>query len=121
LVELKTRKFDRPYRSDIIELSAQRIAVEQQTGQVVAGHAYVAVQRPGGDETVFHRVSLMSKAQLLKLVDRRDAILDGRAAPGFASPEALCGRCAFASRCEKFAGRGEYFRSAEVVLNRAEA
>jgi hypothetical protein len=120
LVGLKTRKFDRPYRSDIIELSTQRFAVEQQTGQVVAGHAYVAVQRPGGGKSVFHRVSLMSKAQLFKLVDRRDAILAGKLVPDFARSDALCRRCAFASHCEKFAVRGEPVKLPVVAGGRTE-
>ncbi len=33
LLELKTRGFNRPYRSDVIELSAQRVAIMKQTGE----------------------------------------------------------------------------------------
>jgi hypothetical protein len=36
LVELKTRRVDHVCASDVIELSAQRVAIEGQTGQVVA-------------------------------------------------------------------------------------
>src|SRR5574338_1313199 len=38
LLELKTRRVSRVYPSDIIELSAQRVAVMAQTRQPVAGH-----------------------------------------------------------------------------------
>src|SRR5688500_6177857 len=35
LLEFKTRSVDRPYFSDVIELSAQRVAVEAQTAEPV--------------------------------------------------------------------------------------
>jgi len=38
LVELKTRRSNRPYHSDVIELSAQRVALMRQTGDEVALH-----------------------------------------------------------------------------------
>lgn len=38
LVELKTRHSNRHYLSDVIELSAQRLAVQMQTGEPVAEH-----------------------------------------------------------------------------------
>src|SRR5438067_274578 len=44
LVEFKTRAIARAYHSDVIELSAQRIALEDETGQVVADIAYVVTQ-----------------------------------------------------------------------------
>mgnify|MGYP003521644189 CR=1 FL=1 len=49
LLELKTRDRNRVFPSDVVELSAQRAAVELQTGEIVAHHAYVAVQRPAKD------------------------------------------------------------------------
>jgi len=45
LVELKTRRVDRVYLSDVIELSAQRIALQAQTREPVAPHGYVLVQQ----------------------------------------------------------------------------
>ena len=44
LVELKTRKADKVYVSDIIELSAQRFALSIQTGELVNATGYVAVR-----------------------------------------------------------------------------
>ena len=38
LVELKTRRLNRPYLSDVIELSAQRLAVQAQKGERVAAY-----------------------------------------------------------------------------------
>lgn len=46
LVELKTRWKNRAYPTDVIQLSAQRMALEGQTGQRVAAHAFATVQKP---------------------------------------------------------------------------
>lgn len=101
LVELKTRAIDRPYLSDVIELSVQRAAVVLQTGETVADHAYVAVRRPGSAAPRFHRVRLMPIAEVKGLAVRRETILVGRLAPNYAGSAEICRRCPFASRCEK--------------------
>lgn len=62
LLELKTRSSDRVYLSDVIELSAQRVALHGQTGEPVAEHAWVVVQRGAAGLESFRRV---------KYVDRR--------------------------------------------------
>jgi len=54
LIELKTRAASRAYGSDVIELSAQRLALEARTGDVVADHAYVLTQNPDGRQTGWH-------------------------------------------------------------------
>lgn len=46
LVEFKTRWINQPLLSDVIQLSAQRMAVMGQTGQVVAPYGYVTVKLP---------------------------------------------------------------------------
>jgi hypothetical protein len=48
LLELKIRKINRVYPSDVIELSAQRYAIHLQTGEPVANHAYVLIQQVSG-------------------------------------------------------------------------
>lgn len=45
--ELKTRRIHRPYLSDVIELSVQRLVLMSETGESVARYAYVLVQGPG--------------------------------------------------------------------------
>lgn len=106
LLELKTRAIDRPYLSDVIELSAQRAAVMLQTGEPVADHAYVAVRRPGSAAPRIHRVRLMPTAEVKALAVRRATILFGRLAPTYAGSTEICRQCAFASGCEKFSGGG---------------
>ena len=56
LVELKTRKADRVYLSDVIELSAQRYALQSQTGERVSEHGYVVVQNVGPRRRKVHRL-----------------------------------------------------------------
>ncbi len=102
LIELKTRAIDRPYLSDVIELSAQRAAVVLKTGETVADHAYVAVRRPGNSAPRFHRVRLMPVAEVKALAMRRETILVGSLTPTYAASAEVCRRCPFASGCEKF-------------------
>lgn len=106
LLELKTRDIDRPYWSDVIELSAQRAAVELQTGEAVADHAYVAVQRPGGVAASVHRVQLMTISEVAALAARRESILSGELSPSYARSAGVCRRCAFARSCEKISRKG---------------
>lgn len=106
--ELKTRDIDRLYWSDVIELSAQGAAVELQTGETVADHAYVAVQRPGGVAPSVHRVQLMTISEVAALAARREAILSGRLAPSYARSAEICRRCAFTRSCEKIIGQVEF-------------
>ena len=106
LLELKTRETDRPYLSDVIELSAQRAAIALQTGEPVADLAYVAVRRPGSAAVRVHQVRLMPIAEVKALAVRRQTILLGKLAPGYAGSAEICRRCAFASACEKFKDGG---------------
>ena len=101
LVELKTRHVNRPYFSDIIELSAQRIAVQSQTGESVALYGYVLIQRRHGGRKVAHRVSLLHVEEVMALAQRREAILSGHATPECTAYKELCKQCAFQQQCEK--------------------
>ena len=112
LLELKTRAIDRPYLSDVIELSAQRAAVVLQTGEPVADHAYVAVRLPGGARPNVHPVQLMGIDEVAALALRRKAIVSGRLAPTYAGSARICSQCAFAPRCEKRIGQGQFRRNA---------
>ena len=106
LLELKTRETDRPYLSDVIELSAQRAAIALQTGEMVSDHAYVAIQRRGSKAPRIHRVKLMPMAEMKALAGRHETIILGRREPGYAGSAEICRRCPFASGCEKFKDGG---------------
>ena len=101
LVEFKTRWINRTFWSDVVQLSAQRLAMEGQ-GLMVAPYGYVVVKRPIGDARyTAHRVELMSGADVVALVHRREDILAGRVRPRHAEHPSTCWTCAFRSECER--------------------
>ncbi len=105
LVELKTRRSDRVHLSDIIQLSAQRLAVKEQTGQAVAEHAFVTVERSEGSRARrSHRVRLLEDSEVVSLARRRAAILAGRAEATFARSSAACEGCAYRRECPRSPG-----------------
>lgn len=101
LVELKTRGQDRPYLSDIIQLSAQRLALEVQTGAVVKPYAFVSVLGQSR-EMRSHQIRLLNAAAVVDLHRRREAILASRVPAAYASTESACRGCALQSRCDHF-------------------
>ena len=101
LVELKTRWINQPCLSDVIQLSAQRVAVMGQTRQAVASYAYVMVKVPTRQALpIAHRVNLMTDQQLVALVRRREGILAGRILPRWPVFLKTCDTCAFRGECE---------------------
>ena len=103
LVELKTRWRDRPYLTDVIQLSAQRLAIEAQTGEVVAPYAFVSVLRLGRlGRLRSHRVSLLDAGAVIRLHRRREAIIDLLERPTYAASDAACRGCALRSKCDRF-------------------
>lgn len=104
LVELKTSWRDRPYLTDVIQLSAQRLAIEAQTGEVVAPYAFVSVLRPGRlGRLRSHRVSLLDADAVVRLHRRREAVLAMQVRPVYATSDAVCRGCALRSKCDRFA------------------
>ncbi len=103
LVELKTRHANRPYLSDVIELSAQRLAVQIQIRERVAEHGYVLIQRPGSKFKSPHRVNLLSADEVIALARRREAILTGNVIARYACSPGLCTRCSFFQKCKSSA------------------
>ena len=107
LVELKTRRQDRPYLSDVIQLSAQRLAIEAQTGEVVEPYAFVSIPKSGRlGKVKSHRVSLLDAETVVRIYERREAVLAGVVAPSYASSERACHGCALRPMCDRFAKTG---------------
>lgn len=104
LLELKTRSVNRVFLSDVIQLSAQRLALERKTQQVVAQHGYVIAQTPDGAREA-HRVRLVPGEAVVALVRRREAILAGRINPRPAASVGVCSTCAYRSICPDRLGR----------------
>ena len=109
LVELKTRWNGGPNFSDVLQLSAQRVALSAATGQTVAAEAFVLIARPSVRRSpVAHRVDLLSVDQVVALVRRRQEILADRIHPRYAAEARHCQSCAFRSQCD---GAGRPLRS----------
>lgn len=103
LMEYKTRWINQPSLSDVIQLSAQRLAMTRQTRQVVASHAYVMVKTPArATMPTAHRVTLMSDDQVVALIRRREDLLAGRALPRPPLSVRMCDSCSFRVRCSAF-------------------
>jgi len=101
LVELKTRWNSGPNFSDVIQLSAQRVALSAATGQTVAAEAFVLIERPGVRRLPApHRVDLLSADQVVALVRRREAILADRISPRYTAEVGHCRSCAFREKCD---------------------
>lgn len=99
LVELKTRKADRAHLSDIIELSAQRVALESETGESVAPVAWVVVESAAGRSA--HSVRLLSPHAIWDLASRREALLAGTESPHYPGKRRVCASCIYRARCSK--------------------
>jgi hypothetical protein len=99
LVELKTRKADRVYLSDIIEISAQRHALHSQTGEQVSAHGYVLVRVVGRTPQHAHRVRLLTGKELASAVDRRERLLAGTEIPNPPRSVGVCLGCPYAKEC----------------------
>lgn len=98
LMELKTRRSNRVFPSDVVQLSAQALVLERATGHVVARQAYVVAQTLEGRRES-HRVQLLSEEAVVGLAQRREAILAGLLRPRSAVSPTLCKSCAYRGVC----------------------
>ncbi len=99
LIELKTRGTDQVYLSDVIELSAQRVALMAETGEVVADYAFVLTEAPDSRPMSYHRVVLIGEAAIEQLVTKRHELIRGNSKPTRIPNHTICQECAFRRRC----------------------
>lgn len=99
LVELKTRKAERVYLSDVIELSAQRHALHSQTGEQVSEHGYVLVRVAGRSQGDVHRVRLLADKEIASVVARRKRLLAGTEVPNPPRSVGVCLGCLCVKEC----------------------
>ena len=100
LVELKTRAQDTVYMADIIELSVQRIAVQDETGQPVARDAWVVVQSSTTGARRPHSVTLLGVNEIESMRERYAAISRGQIHdPQPARSNRQCETCGHRDRC----------------------
>jgi CRISPR-associated exonuclease Cas4 len=100
LAEFKTRARAVAYSSDVIELSAQRLAIETSTHEPVSNNGYVLVQDSFDKRRSVHKVRLLPAADVIALAERREAILKGRVAPKYTASQQLCSQCAYRAECK---------------------
>jgi hypothetical protein len=100
LAEFKTRTRAVVYSSDVIELSAQRLVVEQSTGQRVNEVGYVLTQDPLGKHRSVHKVHLLPRADVIAVARRREGILNGRVVSKYTESEGLCRHCSYRAECK---------------------
>lgn len=100
LVELKTRASPVVTRSDVIQLSAQRMAIEDELRATIADEAYVLVPRGYRRTSLIPLpVRLMARQEVEDLMRRRDALLRGLVEPRWPANERICRDCGFRERC----------------------
>ena len=99
LAEFKTRPTNKVYRSDVIELSAQRMAMEKNTGVMVSKIGYVFLQDRNGKRKLAKRVFLMDTKEIIDLAARRQGIIEGKIQARYAESDGLCKVCAYKSEC----------------------
>jgi CRISPR/Cas system-associated exonuclease Cas4 (RecB family) len=100
LTELKTRSKRRAYTSDVVELSAQKVAVERGGHRVVAETGYVVVEHPISRKRVPIAVRLMEEEGIVAMAERYQRLIEGNAMPEQANIAGLCRGCAYAERCQ---------------------
>lgn len=99
LVELKTRSRKVAFASDVIELSAQRVALMNQMNVTVARYGYVFVQHAEGKTLGVVRVPLLDEHAVVSLAERQQSILMEDGVPRANGFPHLCKTCAFRPRC----------------------
>ena len=105
LVELKTRAGNVVYMSDVIELSVQRIAVQDETGQAVASEAWVVVQSSLTGARRPHRVQLLDDDEVAAMSERYRAIVGNRVGElRPAKSMRQCQQCSHRGRCSAYFG-----------------
>jgi CRISPR-associated exonuclease Cas4 len=100
LTELKRRFKRQAYQSDVVELSAQKLAIERGAGRRVAATGFVVVEHPGTSERTPILVTLLQGDDLTTLSRRYQLLVNGTATPDKANNVRLCRSCAYVDRCK---------------------
>ena len=104
LVELKTRASDRVHASDVIELSVQRVVLQEHTGEPVSRRGWVLIENAVTGRRIPRSVMLYDEDEVLCLRDRTRQLrqtshwvrLEDLRGPS--SPRA-CQKCGQRARC----------------------
>ncbi len=99
LVELKTRSTAVVLPSDVIQLSAQRVALEDELGLPVSDEAFVLIPARDPAPPAVRSVQLTSRAVVDALVQRRRRLMDGVELPHWPESEHVCRGCGQRAAC----------------------
>ena len=100
LIEFKRRAAHRTYRSDVVELSAQRYVL-QKVGHAVDRRAYVVLVSPDGGSARALLVELQDAEQIERRAARYVELVSGARAPGRCIHTTICRGCGHRSICPK--------------------
>jgi CRISPR-associated exonuclease Cas4 len=100
LTELKRRFKRLAYQSDVVELSAQKLAIERGARRSVAETGFVVVENPTTRQRTPILVTLLRKDELTALRRRYQLLVDGTVTPDKANDIRLCRSCAYIDRCK---------------------
>ena len=106
LTELKRRSKCRFFPSDVVELSAQKLAIERSTSEQVGAQAYVVVEDPQTLARTPIAVTLLGEQAIVGLARRHAQVMKGSAVAQKANVLALCRACTYADRCRPEVLRG---------------
>ena len=99
VTELKRRVKAEVYLSDVVELSAQKLAIERGGHRAVAETGFVVIEHRVTQERTPIPVQLLREHEIIALARRYERLVDGGAMPDKANVAGLCRSCAYADRC----------------------
>ena len=99
VTELKRRVKAQAYLSDVVELSAQKLAIERGGRRAVAEVGFVVVEHPVTQRRTPIAVRLLREHEIIAIATRYGHLVDGGAMPDKANVVSLCRSCAYADRC----------------------
>jgi CRISPR-associated exonuclease Cas4 len=100
LLELKTRSTTKVYLTDIIELSAQRLALRHSTERPVSDYAFLLQKHPLLQKQSLRRIELLSEQEILSLSARRTRLMAGLIEPERQVDQRKCARCEYRVECK---------------------
>lgn len=104
--ETKTRAYDRPGESDVIQLSVAAYVLRQ-CGHVTVPYGFVRIRTEATTAPRYHRVALLDDAALAELVDRYRGLHAGTRMPRPTPNPGRCRGCGQRFRCQESRSGGK--------------
>jgi len=122
LVEFKRRERPVAFLGDVVQLSAQKLAIERAGAGQVAPHGYVAVVHPWSGRITPLRVRLEDEGAVVARYHRATKVLSGVSTPTKTHDQVLCLDCAFQPECRPGLGQAgtSVSRGSDSTVSEAE-